>query len=305
MELTGIASGSNKPVESIVLLNALLDLINLRHELFMVDPAGCTVVAVAPPATAGQVYLGQTYDLEEAYRPYVGYAVIKPKFGPKATIMTLAGVLGCTGVNEDGLGLAINHLHTSETSPGVMYPFVVRHVLAQRRIGDAIGAVTIARRASGMHYLVANKDGIIVSIETTSSGHEVVFADSGYLVHANHYCQIRFKASDLAVGIPSYSSTISRRGSTLVRQHVAENDVKAKLGEFGLSDLFSTLRSHTNHPFGICCHGDQAVSSMYRGSTITSFVFDLTADTIYASNGAGHSDFTPLAAERTATPPGG
>lgn len=292
-ELEGIAAGSGIEISKIVFLNAFLDLVSLRHELSVDALLGCTSFAVAPPATDHEVFVGQNYDMEHFYRDFAGIHRISVKDKPTCQVFTFAGVVGCAGMNDAGIGLCINFLHTAEPAVGVLYPFLVRAALAQQRIGDAIGALTVATRAGGMHYLLADAGGILVSVETSSDNHDVVFAMDGVATHANHYCSNRLRMVDAMVGLPSYSSAIARRGSTLVRQHVSERSLRGKTG-LTLDDLKQLCRSHVNYPYSVCFHGDESQQPTLRGYTIASLIFDLSGSRLHVSAGADHTEYQEI-----------
>ena len=186
-ELLGVAQGAKLPVMEVVALNAFLDLISVRPVSADRDLSGCTSLAAGPPCTAGNaVYLCQNFDVEDVYLPHVIVAKVVKTTGPAQLVMTLPGVLGCIGLNDEGLSLAINFIHANDVTTGVSFPFFVRTILAQRRIGDAIGAATVPTRACGIHYLMATPDGLIASVETSGTDYDVRFPDS-FSTHANHY----------------------------------------------------------------------------------------------------------------------
>ena len=161
-EVVGLAEGANVDPLDIIFLNAFLDIVNARDDKTAANLLGCTSFAVSPENTIdSKTYIGQNYDMESFYNKHKVIIRLKLPEEPQTLIYTYMGILGCIGMNSDGGGLCINFLHSRDSSFGSLYPFRVRKILQQSRLGDSIGAATLGIRAGGINYLFGHKSGLI------------------------------------------------------------------------------------------------------------------------------------------------
>ena len=171
-EMEGIAEAADVPVEDLLALNGFLELHDYYSDAFMVS--GCTSFMV-PGNTSGEgALIAQNYDLSSIYAAAAILIKVKNDHAPDALFYTSAGMLGCAGVNDAGIGVVINNLVPSDASGGVLYPFIIRRILESVRIGDAIDAVIVKPRASGMNYVMCDENGEIYDLETTAKEYEVL-----------------------------------------------------------------------------------------------------------------------------------
>jgi isopenicillin-N N-acyltransferase-like protein len=290
-ELDGIAAGAGMTAADVMALNAFLELIIVGNDP-RDDFSGCTSFAFTPPATSGgAAYLGQNLDIDATYGPHVAVAAVKPTHSPEVLVVTIPGVVGCLGLNEAGLGVTINFLHANDVGIGVCIPFVVRQILAQVRPGDAIGAATVAARACGAHYHVATSNGVIAGIETSGRDYDVHVTTGGRSVHANHYLAERMRRYDDMVSYPTYRSSITRRGSTIMRQCVAEG-LGADGQAIALADLVRACQDHENYPFSVCFHADEHPEHGVPTRSVASAIMRLDERKLWISDGSGHSPYT-------------
>lgn len=275
-EILGIAEGANMDVLDIVFLNAFLDIVNARDDRTAATLLGCTSFAATQDATKdNKVYIGQNYDMEAFYNKYKILMRISAVNEPTSLIYSYTGVIGCAGLNSKGIGLCINFLHARDATFGSLYPFRVRKILNQTRIGDAIGAATIGIRAGGVNFLIGDKSGLVVNVETTSKEHDIIFPKDGILAHTNHYISPHTRNYDLLIWDSTYDSGISRRGSTITRYITAMHFLEENWGDITIEKLKELALDQTNFPFSICCIGLDTDSDLLRGETNASFLLDL------------------------------
>lgn len=275
-EIEGIAEGAKLDLFEIVYLNAFLDIINTRDDRVAAALLGCTSFGVNKEASKNSgCIVGQNYDMEAFYRKFTVIQEIAPSNEPAVLVYTYVGIVGCAGMNNRGLGLAINFLHPNDASYGVVYPFVVRKILSQERIGDAIGAATIGYRAGGTNFLIGDKEGMLFDIETSARDHDILFPNRGVLAHSNHYISSKMQKYDLVVWDGSYDSSIPRRGSTMLRWYVVDQALKNNSGSIDIAYLSNLCCDHTNYPFSVCFHGDEHEADLFRGETNGTMILDL------------------------------
>jgi isopenicillin-N N-acyltransferase-like protein len=252
------------PFERVFLLNSLLDLNALRY-LPMARPfAGCTSFAVARESGTGRTLVGQTYDMPEFHRDFATVLRLKPARGPRQLVFTFAGIVGAAGLNDAGVALNINYLSTQDTGPGKLHSVIVRQVLAGSSLADALTPALVPPRAGGAHYLVADRDGAIVSIETTGRRHEVFLPEGNALGHTNHYLSGWLKEVE-HVRAGSIGSSVARYAA--LRRFLRERG--DGLTVEALQDL---TRSHHSYPRSICAHGAEAEPAGAKGRTVAALV---------------------------------
>lgn len=244
-EVRGIAEGAGAPFEQVLALNAFLDLYDHLSNAFV--KGGCTTL-MAPGEIDGRgAVIGQNYDLHSIFAPAAVVIKIVGQDGPDALVYTSAGMLGCAGLNGEGIGVVINNLVPADSGPGVPYPFVIRGILASERIGDAIDAVVATPRASGMNYVLCDRNGEIYDLETTAREYEVTCPFEGPMAHTNHYLTERLK--------PLERRQWDQRGQSILRWGRATRRLLASEQTDGAA-LREILTDRVNYPLGICRYNE-------------------------------------------------
>ncbi len=169
----------------------------------------------------------------------------RPACGTETLVWTSAGILGCAGLHAAGIGVVINKVTPDDGRPGVPYPFIVRKILQQTRLSDALQAVLSAHRASGVHYLLSDASGIMASVETSATDARVLEPDEPVYVHTNHY---------LAPAMQAYETRRrSFNADSLYRHRRARDLVRGRL-PLSTEDVMGILRDHAGGPGSICRH---------------------------------------------------
>ncbi len=261
-ELEGIARAADVPVDELLALNAFLELHDYYSEAFAVS--GCTSLMV-PGTTSGEgALIAQNYDLASIYAAAAVLIKVKSDRAPDALFYTSAGILGCAGINAAGIGVVINNLVPSDAGGGILYPFVIRRVLASVRIGDAIDAVVAKPRASGMNYVLCDENGEIYDLETTAREYEVICPFNGPMAHANHYLTDRLK--------PFERRQWDQRGQSILRWGRATRLLSSRT-PCDADALKDMLSDRVNAPVGICRH-NELHNGKACGQTIAGIVLD-------------------------------
>jgi isopenicillin-N N-acyltransferase-like protein len=276
-EMHGIARGAAVPFERIFLLNSLLDLNGLRYLDMAHNFAGCSTFAVVAEAGTGKTLVGQTYDMPELHQDYLTLLRLKPNQGPRQLVFTFAGIVGAAGLNEAGIALNINYLSARDTGWGRLHSVVVRQILAGRQLADALTPPVLPPRAGGAHYLIADRDGNVVSIETTAKRHALFYPEGNVLGHTNHYLsdwlkEVEFlRASSIGGSIARYSA---------LRRYLHEHG--DQLTVEGLKEL---TRNHTSYPRSICAHGIDAEPKGSRTCTVAAMIQAPAEQTLHITRG--------------------
>jgi isopenicillin-N N-acyltransferase-like protein len=90
------------------------------------------------------------------------------------------------GMNSEGIAVGINNLMSTDGQIGVTWPFVVRKILQQDNLEDALACITDAKLAGAHNYMLMDKHGDGYNVEAMSTSVEVEKLDAGVIAHTNH-----------------------------------------------------------------------------------------------------------------------
>ncbi|HKM76638.1 MAG TPA: C45 family peptidase [Candidatus Bathyarchaeia archaeon] len=275
-EIRGIASGSQRTQDELVMLTANYELYEGRF--FNAVPHGCTSFAVAGDATSqGQTLVGQSWD------DYIGWwwdgesghvLKIGRDSGPNVMAWTLPGYTGCAGFNSNGLATVWNSLHCEETQIGIPAYTIVREVMQQKTIGDAVGAVERAKkRAESFNLVVGDKNGELYDIEATPSKIDYHYSEN-MLAHANNFCNLKVADDKMILALPDTVIRCNRMGKLL----------KSKMGALNRETIQEFYKDHVNYPFSICRHPPEG-SAAYVGKTHAAIIVEPGSNEFWVTNG--------------------
>lgn len=271
-ELRGMADGSEKSYEEIVL-------INLLEEEPYFEVKRCTAFAVTGNATKnGETYQGQNWDgLErEWWNGEISLLIkIKRKEGPDILDYTNPGILASAGINSKGISLSWNTVPRIEPlRKGVPTYLLVAEVLRRKNIQDALEAVVEAERAGCFNFIITDETEIY-DIEATPKDVDITY-DTEYIVHANHYVSQKFQAKQI----------INKHVlNSIIRHNRLKKLVKTNLGKIDLNTCMNFLRDHVNYPNSICRHPGEEKDPKLRGLTLDSWVIVPAKKEIWIAHG--------------------
>jgi isopenicillin-N N-acyltransferase-like protein len=196
-ELEGLARATDLGLPELIIASGFTDFVDT---LYNAEGAGqaepvaaargneCTTfLTTDAPTEAGYGLLGQTWDMHESAMPHVILLRGRPKGAPAFLTFTLTGCVGMIGMNEAGISVGINNLMGADGAPGVTWPFVIRKILAQTTLDDALRCITEARLAGAHNYLLLDADGRGYNVEAMSTACAVIPIDpyDETFAHAN------------------------------------------------------------------------------------------------------------------------
>lgn len=181
-EMTAMADAAGITPAEAVVVGGFTDLVDLVRARVGSAPDEHNCTGIINPAKG---YLAQTWDMHASAGEYVLMLKLDPLMGPDVFVQTTAGCLGQMGMNEAGIAVGINNL-TSMGKPGVTWPFVVRKVLEQTELDDAVKVVLDADLAGGHNFFVMGPDGEGATIEAMPRAKRVTRTEGRPLIHANH-----------------------------------------------------------------------------------------------------------------------
>ena len=264
-EMRGMSDATGIGVNELVIMNGFTDFVDIvanpaalaTHRQRAVQPGedfdggGCTAFVVAPAATGdGRGYLGQTWDMHSSATPYVILLDVRPDNGPALLTFTITGCVGMIGMNEHGVAVGINNLLGADGRVGVHWVYVVRKMLAQRTVDDALTVLQTAHLSGAHNYLLLgpDDDGALrgYNVEQMASRAFVTPVDALY-AHTNH-CLI---ADMAAVERPRKSVS---HESTQNRHSQASAYLGQRRGQITMETLMALTRLHDGNALSVCAH---------------------------------------------------
>jgi isopenicillin-N N-acyltransferase-like protein len=280
-EMQGIADGAGCTLEEVLLLNARSELMGVMGECDARGSTedGCTALAAAPEVTAqGQVLLGQNWDWYTAIEEEPVLLRIRQPGKPEILTLAEAGQVAKIGLNSAGLGVCLNFLSHADHGQGVPAHVLLRQVLGCAHLGEAIHSVYSVPRGGAANLLLAHAAGEILDLELTAADADYLYADGGWLVHANHYESVRLRRCD--TGLVTSMSTLARaaRARRLLSAAAARKDISR-------DTMRTILTDHTYGTYAICRHVESAEPPLQQTATRASLIMDLSARTLYLAAG--------------------
>jgi hypothetical protein len=146
----------------------------------------CTAMGVFDRAE-GPPILAQNMDLPKFYDGT--QVLLRVKDGNsdvESLILSFAGIVATTGVNNRGVGVCCNTVSQLASSrDGLPVAFIVRTILEQDSRQDAVHFVKTVRHASEQNYTIGGPDGI-VSLECSANKVAEFAPLPGRVYHTNH-----------------------------------------------------------------------------------------------------------------------
>lgn len=277
-ELLGIADGSGCTPGEIVVANHYTDLRDLAADPAQWRPApagapdadgGCSVVWAESPT--GRI-LAQTWDMHATAIPYVMLLrVPESPAGPAATLFSLTGCLGLTGMNSSRVAVAINNLYSTDATLGVVWPAMVRRALQQTTAADARDVILRSPIGSGHHYFVADLFDAY-AIETSGTLRRLLPVEPSYC-HTNHCLD----------PIVAAASTISATSTTHERYAWLTASLAAR-PLFDLADTWQRLGSQDGWPRSVCTNMSTP-EAPHGTATCGAVAMNLTTNEVWAQAG--------------------
>ncbi len=243
-ELAGIAEGAGVDPVELLIANGFTDFVDLLYasgraeagvNTAAPEAGGCTAVLIHQSMTRdGRPYLAQTWDMHASATPFVILLDVRPPDEPAVLTFTLTGCVGMIGLNDAGLAVGINNLRTADGRVGVTWPFVVRKMLRQTAIEDALAIPRDAPLAGAHNYLLLDGRGRGFNVEATPTRRDVTEL-TDWLAHTNH-C--------LAPGAAALERprTAAAVGSSSRRLALAQRYLQERAGRIDAETLMTMTR---------------------------------------------------------------
>ncbi len=239
-EVRGLADGAG-----ISFSEALL--CQVRTQALYGGEAGCTTFALRGEATLdGNVLIGQNQEFEPEFADVAIVLRVCPADGrPRALMLTFAGQLGYSGINEFGVAHFANSLFGCELRPGVPHYPMKRAILEQKTVKDAIALLQQHNACSAANLVLADGQGEIADVEIRPEGVAIYHDEHPDMrLHSNHYVAPEFAAFE--------DNTVPDSPARLCRMRAL---VRNSWGKITVEVLKEILADHEGDPAGLCRHG--------------------------------------------------
>jgi isopenicillin-N N-acyltransferase-like protein len=238
----------------------------------------CTSFGLQPQATAnGHTYVGQNWDWAPNVKETLILLVIKQEPRPTVVLLDEAGMIGRMGLNSAGIGMATNTLISEQRQLGVPYNMILRGILNQETMADAVAAVVRPARAISANYLIGHADGQVLDLEASPVHVDRLAPQDGILTHGNHFNGARLSGRDLSLErFPdsAYRDCRLRDGMSPYAPAITEEHMQ------------EALRDAFGSPNAICRHPDTSAEPLDQLETVASLIVDVTEGRFLLAKGA-------------------
>jgi isopenicillin-N N-acyltransferase like protein len=186
-EVRGIAEGAGQSFDTMLAYQLMDEEWWYRESLARSPRASfhaCSAVGIVREGRSSLV--AQNMDLPSHYDGTQVLLRLRPTGGAETMVFTPAGILGTTGLNQDGVAVCVNALpHLRHRSSGLPVGFVLRGLLAKRTLADAVAVLQAVPHATGQNYLVG-EPGVIRDFECSAGQVSEVKPSGSLIKHTNH-----------------------------------------------------------------------------------------------------------------------
>jgi isopenicillin-N N-acyltransferase-like protein len=230
-EMVAMATAGDISAEEAVIVGGFTDFTDVVRGVLGVAPQEDNCTAVLVPAAAGEAGQGlyaQTWDMHDTATPYVVMLEVDADPGPAALVFTTIGCVGQIGMNEAGICVGINNLTAAAGQIGVTWPFVVRTVLEQIDLDDAVKAVVDAPLAGAHNFMLMDRTGRGINIEAMPQRSVVTEVTAVPFVHTNHVLDpelAQLEAKRAGALLESSASRLQRGRAHMARVPIGAADL--------------------------------------------------------------------------------
>lgn len=225
--------------------------------------------------TNGHVLTAQNWDMYYWAEEHGVVLEILQDNGPDCFCLTEAGQLARYGMNQAGVGLAINSLPREiETDPiGVPSAIVRRKFISTGNWAECLDILFSIRHMAPMNFLVSNGNlhGDMMCIEAGANGAQILYPENGLTYHTNHF---------LSQGHLLYG----RKGSSVNRYNTIKRLLSGK-EKIGIADMISVLNCTFGAPESVLNQRNSRDKEIEQCATLACFIIDATERRFWVRKG--------------------
>ncbi|WP_307725394.1 C45 family autoproteolytic acyltransferase/hydolase, partial [Halomonas cupida] len=268
-EMDGMAQGIGGELSDILTLNC-------RSEISLTRASGgCSALALL---NQGHQWLAQNWDWRAEQTGHLVALRIQPPEAPTLLSIGEAGMVGKVGLNEHGIGVALNAIRSATCGEGLPIHIALRRILECRTFDEAEGIANDGICAPA-HFLLADGSGQALGCEVHPGNPGRILPREGLITHTNHL------VSDAATHWvedfpkPDSWSRLSRLDTLCA---ALSNGEEAPLAA---EQLFDLLGDHEEGQESLCRHFNPDVPAEEQMETLFSVVMDLSQRTLWLRHG--------------------
>ncbi len=163
-----------------------------------------------PERAGGGGLVGQNADLPEMYLDLLQVVRIAVAGQPEVLMVTPAGQISYIGLNDRGLGVFGNYLHSDDWRVGFPRYFYSRLALTRATTAEALELVAGLRRSSSRNLIMLDASGDAADLENTIDEVDVLRPVAGLLAHSNHYLSERLRSFERTPWLENSEIRLSR-----------------------------------------------------------------------------------------------
>lgn len=246
-EVKGIADGSKQKYSDVYAFQLVDEFWVYLDKMANINNHHCSCIGI--PATKNKpAAIAQNVDVPGFYN---GYQVLlhteKTQTEPEQYILSCAGLIGLTGMNQYGIGVCVNALMDLKASEdGLPVAFIIRGILNKHNNSDALSFVKSIKHASGQNYVIGVQDSVY---NFEASANQVVRylpkgEKSSLVYHTNH----AIVNNDIKEWHVNFHKLVlgadgAKRTDSGIRFATLENRLNKPAEELSVEAIKSTLRS--------------------------------------------------------------
>jgi isopenicillin-N N-acyltransferase-like protein len=188
-EVKGIADGSGQKYDDVFSFQLVDEFWVYLDRLANIKKEHCSGIGV-PLTKNHPACIAQNMDLETFMNGYQVLLHIKgTNTEPEQYLLTCAGLVVTTGMNEKGIGVCANTLMELQASEdGLPVAFVIRGILSKQNRDDVLSFMKTVKHASGQNYIIGVQDNVY---DFEASANQIIQfhpegAHGDIIYHTNH-----------------------------------------------------------------------------------------------------------------------
>jgi hypothetical protein len=254
-EVKGIAEGSGQRFDDIFSFQLVDEFWVHLDRLANTKPDHCSSIGVS--ATKNHpAYVAQNMDLENYMNGYqILLHILGSKTTPEQYILTCAGLVATTGMNDKGIGVCVNALMELQASKdGLPVAFVIRGISNKQNGIDALAFLKTVKHASGQNYIIGIHDSVY-DFEASSNQIIRFYPKAklpGIVYHTNH----ALVNHDVKPWYSIYHGKVLARETESMNSEVRFSTLEKRLDypieEISSDAIKATLRSEDDENNPVC-----------------------------------------------------
>ncbi len=214
--------------------------------------------------------VAQNMDLEPFREGYQVLMHVKhPDFDLESLFLTCAGLIVTTGMNNAPLGVAVNAMGQMDFGPeGLPVAFVVRGLLEQKSLQDAVDFLKTVKHASGQNYILGDSEDVVDLEVSTNQLARFTPESPGVILHTNHPRVLTDYHAEYEDSLAGGATPMGLGENSHARLSALEARLGSRQNSLDINDIKSTLSSQDDSANPVCRPHDTGKSSFTFGTVI-------------------------------------